>query len=119
MPIQDKLKDNTYSIYDGACGTGGILTIAQEEVERIAAEQGKQVKVSIFGQELQADTYATCKADLMISGNIQKFTYRLDSGEHQYIAYGSTISQDGHAGETFKNCILPLITNYNLPWITK
>lgn len=41
MPIQDKLKDNTYSIYDGACGTGGILTIAQEEVERIAAEQGK------------------------------------------------------------------------------
>lgn len=67
MPIQDKLKDNTYSIYDGACGTGGILTIAQEEVERIAAEQVKQVKVSIFGQELQADTYATCKADLMIS----------------------------------------------------
>lgn len=105
VPIQDKLKDNTYSIYDGACGTGGILTIAQEEVERIAAEQGKQVKVSIFGQELQADTYATCKADLMISGNIQKFTYRLDSGEHQYIAYGSTISQDGHAGETFDFCI--------------
>lgn len=105
VPIQDKLKDNTYSIYDGACGTGGILTIAQEEVERIAAEQGKQVKVSIFGQELQADTYATCKADLMISGNIQKFTYRLDSGEHQYIAYGSTFSQDGHAGETFDFCI--------------
>lgn len=105
VPIQDKLKDNTYSIYDGACGTGGILTIAQEEVERIATEQGKQVKVSIFGQELQADTYATCKADLMISGNIQKFTYRLDSGEHQYIAFGSTISQDGHAGETFDFCI--------------
>ena len=105
VPIQDKLKDNTYTIYDGACGTGGILTIAQEEVERIAAEQGKQVKVSIFGQEQQPDTYATCKADLMISGNIQKFTYRLDSGEHQYIAYGSTISQDGHAGETFDFCI--------------
>ncbi len=105
VPIKDKLTDNTYHIYDGACGTGGILTIAQEEIERIAKEQGKEVKVSIFGQELQADTYATCKADLMISGNINKFTYRIDSGEHQYIAFGSTISQDGHAGEKYDFCI--------------
>lgn len=105
VPIKDKLTDNTYHIYDGACGTGGILTIAQEEMERIAKEQGKEIKVSIFGQELQPDTYATCKADLMISGNINKFTYRLDSGEHQYIAFGSTISQDGHAGEKYDFCI--------------
>ena len=105
VPIKDKLTDNTYHIYDGACGTGGILTIAQEEMERIANEQGKDIKVSIFGQELQPDTYATCKADLMISGNINKFTYRLDSGEHQYIAFGSTISQDGHAGEKYDFCI--------------
>lgn len=41
----------------------------------------------------------------MISGNINKFTYKLDSGEHQYIAFGSTISQDGHAGEKFDFCI--------------
>jgi type I restriction enzyme M protein len=104
-PIKDKLADNTYTIYDGACGTGGILTIAQEEIERIAKEEGKHVRTSIFGQELQPDTYATCKADLMISGNINKFTYRLGSVDHQYIAFGSTISQDGHAGETFDFCI--------------
>ncbi|MCQ2349775.1 MAG: type I restriction-modification system subunit M [Paludibacteraceae bacterium] len=104
-PIKDKITDNTYTIYDGACGTGGILTIAQEEIERIANEEGKRVRTSIFGQELQPDTYATCKADLMISGNINKFTYRLGSVDHQYIAFGSTISQDGHAGETFDFCI--------------
>ena len=105
VPVKEKLTDNTYTIYDGACGTGGILTLAQEEVERVAEEQGKNVKVSIFGQELQADTYATCKADLMISGNINNFSYRLDSVEHQYIAFGSTISQDGHAGERYDFCI--------------
>ena len=104
-PIKDKLADNTYIIYDGACGTGGILTIAQEEIERIAKETGKRVRTSIFGQELQPDTYATCKADLMISGNINKFTYRLGTVDHQYIAFGSTISQDGHAGEKFDFCI--------------
>lgn len=104
-PVKDKIADNTYTIYDGACGTGGILTIAQEEIERIAKETGKRVRTSIFGQELQPDTYATCKADLMISGNINKFTYRLGSVDHQYIAFGSTISQDGHAGETFDFCI--------------
>ena len=104
-PIKDKITDNTYTIYDGACGTGGILTIAQEEIERIATEEGRRVRTSIFGQELQPDTYATCKADLMISGNINKFSYRLGSVDHQYIAFGSTISQDGHAGEKFDFCI--------------
>ena len=104
-PIKDKITDNTYTIYDGACGTGGILTIAQEEIERIANAEGKRVRTSIFGQELQPDTYATCKADLMISGNINKFSYRLGSVDHQYIAFGSTISQDGHAGEKFDFCI--------------
>ncbi len=104
-PVKDKITDNTYTIYDGACGTGGILTIAQEEIERIARQEGRRVRTSIFGQEQQADTYATCKADLMISGNIGKFTYRLGSTDHQYIAFGSTISQDGHAGESFDFCI--------------
>ena len=78
---------------------------AQRVWSRRAQEEGKRVRTSIFGQELQPDTYATCKADLMISGNISKFSYRLGSVDHQYIAFGSTISQDGHAGETFDFCI--------------
>ena len=103
VPVADKITDNTYTIYDGACGTGGILTIAQERIHEIADSLGKKVTTMIFGQELQPDTYATCKADLMISGNIKNFHY--DKGEKDYIAYGSTISNDGHAGETFDFCI--------------
>lgn len=104
-PVKDQLKDNTYSIYDGACGTGGILSIAKEEFERIASETGKNAKAVIFGQELQPDTYATCKADLMISGSIKKFSYQVGTVEHDYISFGSTISQDGHVGESFDFCI--------------
>lgn len=67
MPIADQIQNSTYSIYDGACGTGGILTIAQERIEQVAQEHGKSVQTEIFGQELTPETFATCKADLMIS----------------------------------------------------
>lgn len=105
LPIADMITDNTYHIYDGACGTGGILTIAQERIQQIARERGKQVQVNIFGQELQPDTYATCKADLMISENIRSFQYQYGLEQREYIAFDSTISRDGHAGETFDFCI--------------
>ncbi len=104
-PVKDQLRDKTYSVYDGACGTGGILTVTQEEFLQVAEQAGRKLNVMIFGQELQDNTYATCKADLMISGNIQGFTYHLNGVPHQYIANGSTISEDGHAGEKFDFCV--------------
>ena len=105
IPIADKIKDNTYTVYDGACGTGGILTIAQERIKKIASENGKNVRVLIYGQELQPETYATCKADLMISGEIQSFQYVQGKERREYIAFDSTISRDGHPGETYDFCI--------------
>ena len=105
LPVADKITNNTYHIYDGACGTGGILTIAQDSILEIARERDLQVQVNIFGQELQPDTYATCKADLMISGNIRAFQYPYGTEPREYIAFDSTISRDGHAGETFDFCI--------------
>lgn len=105
LPVADKITDTTYSVYDGACGTGGILTIAQERISQIAKEKGKNVNINIYGQELLADTYATCKADLMISGHVQSFQYQYAGSEREYIAFDSTISRDGHAGETFDFCI--------------
>lgn len=105
IPVADKITDNTYHVYDGACGTGGILTIAKERIQDIAKERGKQVVVNIFGQEQEAPTYATCKADLMISGEIKFFQYQFGADQREYIAFDSTLSRDGHAGETFDFCI--------------
>lgn len=105
VPIADRLQDTTYRIYDGACGTGGILTIAQERIKELGKERGKNIAISIYGQEQAPDTYATCKADLMISGEIRSFQYDECGQQREYIAYGSTLSQDGHAGETYDFCI--------------
>ena len=105
MPVSDKIKDNTYTVYDGACGTGGILTIAQDRIKEIATQMGKNVKVLIYGQELQPETFATCKADLMISGDIQSFQYAHGTEMREYIAFDSTISRDGHPGESYDFCI--------------
>lgn len=105
LPVADKIKATTYSVYDGACGTGGILTIAQERIKQIGKEQGKDVTINIYGQELLPDTYATCKADLMISGHIKSFQYNYAGEEREYIAFDSTVSRDGHAGETYDFCI--------------
>lgn len=105
LPVADKIKATTYSVYDGACGTGGILTIAQERIKQIGKERGKDVTINIYGQELLPDTYATCKADLMISGHIKSFQYNYAGEEREYIAFDSTVSRDGHAGETYDFCI--------------
>lgn len=105
LPVADQIEDNTYSIYDGACGTGGILTISEEEMKRLAKERDRKININIFGQELQPETFATCKADLMISGECRSFNYILNGSSRQYIAFGSTISEDGHKGETYDFCI--------------
>ena len=91
-PIADQIKDATYSCYDGACGTGGMLTVAQDRLNRIAAENGKKVSIHLFGQEIQPETYAIAKADMMLKG---------DGEEAMHIAYGSTLSGDQHAARSF------------------
>lgn len=106
MPIKKQLKNSTYSIYDGACGTGGILSISKERIEEVAKEMDlNQVNIRIYGQENQPETYATCKSDLLINGENQKASYSHAGQDRHYIAYGSTLSEDGHKGETFDFCI--------------
>ena len=67
-PVADQIESSTYLIYDGACGTGGMLTLADETLQAIAAERGKQVSTHLYGQEINAETYAICKADMLLKG---------------------------------------------------
>lgn len=96
VPIMNKITDSSYLIYDGACGTGGILSVSEERLQQLAEARGKRINTHIFGQELQPETYATCKSDLLIKG---------DGEEANNISFGSTISEDGKAGMKFDFCI--------------
>ena len=93
IPVADQIKDATYSCYDGACGTGGMLTVAQERLTALAKERGKSVSIHLFGQEINPETYAICKADMTLKGNG-------DQAEH--IAFGSTLSADANATRQFE-----------------
>jgi hypothetical protein len=68
LPIADEIESGTYLLYDGACGTGGMLTVAEETLQQLAAEHGKEVATHLYGQEINAETYAICKADLLLKG---------------------------------------------------
>ncbi len=105
LPVADRLKNGTYEIYDGACGTGGILSIVQERFQEISAQKGRRFKTSLFGQELQPETFATCKADLMPSGSSASFSYIQGDVVRDRFANGSTISENGHPGKKFDFCI--------------
>lgn len=69
VPIADKIESGTYLLYDGACGTGGMLTVADEELQRLAKEHKKKVVTHLYGQEVNPETYAIAKADLLITGD--------------------------------------------------
>lgn len=79
------------SIYDPACGTGGMLSIAEEHLH----EMNPNIVLNVFGQELNAETWAIARSDLMIKGQDPK-----------RITQGNSLSdEDGHAGTQFDYCI--------------
>ena len=91
-PIADEITDGTYTVYDAACGTGGMLTVAEERLKQLATEHGKKVSTHLFGQEVQPETYAITKADLILKG---------EGSEADNFTYGSTLSADGFPAREF------------------
>jgi len=92
LPIADKIESGTYLVYDGACGTGGMLTVAETRLRDLAQEHRKEVAIHLYGQEVNPETYAITKADLLLKG---------EGEEAENFRLGSTLSQDGFQGKEF------------------
>src|SRR5579884_324397 len=74
------------TLYDPACGTGGMLSVAEDHLRAL----NPQARLEVFGQELNAETYAVCRSDMMLKGQ-----------DASHIAYGNSFSEDQHEGERF------------------
>ncbi|WP_454623270.1 type I restriction-modification system subunit M [Brucella anthropi] len=92
MPIADEIQSGTYLVYDGACGTGGMLTVAEETLIKLATDHGKEVSVHLYGQEVNPETFAISKADLILKG---------EGAEAENMKYGSTLSSDAFPSSEF------------------
>lgn len=96
LPVADALQSGTYRLYDGACGTGGMLTVAEETLRDLAAERGKQVSTVLFGQEINPETYAICKADMLLKGEGDHADNIIGGAEY------STLSHDAFPSGEFE-----------------
>jgi type I restriction enzyme M protein len=86
LPVADEIESGTYLLYDGACGTGGMLTVAEETLQELASAHGKQVATHLYGQEINAETYAICKADLLLKGEGDAADNIVGGPEHSTLA---------------------------------
>ncbi|MCZ4269081.1 class I SAM-dependent DNA methyltransferase [Rhodobacteraceae bacterium G21628-S1] len=73
-------------VYDPACGTGGMLALTEEALK----EFNSAIRVELFGQELNGESFGICKSDMLVTGH-----------DPEQIAYGNTLTQDAHTGKSF------------------
>jgi type I restriction enzyme M protein len=74
------------TLFDPACGTGGMLSVAEDHL----LSMNPSAKLEVFGQELNDETYAICRSDMMLKGQ-----------DASHIVSGNSFSEDGHKGRTF------------------
>lgn len=94
-PIADTIRSGTYRLYDGAMGTGGMLTVAEETLKHLTEPAGKKISTHLYGQEINAETYAIAKADLILKGEGSAADNIKGGPEY------STLSNDAFAGQEF------------------
>ena len=102
------------TVYDPCCGSGGMLTISKDHILSGRRKNGELIRepinpeadIHLFGQEVNPETFAVCKSDLFMKST--------DGRDAENIAFGSTLSNDRHAGRDFDY----LITNppYGKDW---
>jgi type I restriction enzyme M protein len=74
------------TVYDPACGTGGMLAITEERMKAL----NPKIRVELFGQELNGESFGICKSDMLVTGH-----------DPEQIAFGNTLTNDAHVGKTF------------------
>jgi len=92
LPVANEIESGTYLVYDGACGTGGMLTVAEETLARLADEHKKEVSIHLYGQEINPETFSITKADLLLKG---------EGEEADNMKYGSTLTGDAFPSHEF------------------
>jgi type I restriction enzyme M protein len=92
LPIADQIESGTYLLYDGACG---MLTVGEETLQQLAKQHGKEVATHLYGQDINAETYAICKADLLLKGEGEAADNIVGGPEH------STLSNDAFPSREF------------------
>ncbi len=84
-------KGTVRTIFDPACGTGGMLSVAEDHLR----ELNPNARLEVFGQELNEETYAICRSDMMLKGQ-----------DASHITCGNSLGKDdGHKGATFDYCL--------------
>ena len=95
LPIENDIRSGTYLLYDCACGTGGMLTVAEETLTAIAKRHNQQVAGLLYGQEINPETYAVCKADMILKGEGESAEHIVGGAEW------STLSHDAFPAREF------------------
>ncbi len=94
LPIESEIKSGTYLLYDCACGTGGMLTVGEETLTAIGAKRGQQVKCLLYGQEINPETYAVCKADMLLKGEGESADHIVGGAEWSTLAHDAFPAQE-------------------------
>ena len=94
-PIAAQVKSGSYLLYDAACGTGGMLTVGDETLRELAAGHGQEVVTHLYGQEINPETYAVCKADMLLKGEGENADNIMGGAEW------STLSHDAFPARVF------------------
>ena len=95
LPVAADIESGTYLLYDGACGTGGMLTVAEETLGQLAEAQGKEVAAHLYGQEINAETAAIARSDFLLKGEGEAADNLVGGPEH------STLSNDAFPARGF------------------
>ena len=95
LPIADAIRSGSYLLYDGALGIGGMLTVGEETLLQLASARGQQITTHLYGQEINPETYAICKADMLLKGEGESADYIVGGAEW------STLSHDAFPAMSF------------------